>query len=120
MVIVIGTNFYIRSEKLWNDCKEFEEKYGIYVSAPEIHIAKTSCGWKPLFQKNLLFSSVKDIKEFYDKSGLEIFDEYGKKYNWEEFTKRVLKFCENGKTHIEYEGYTVDSDGYEFMDGEWS
>ena len=119
-MIKLGSNFYLRSEKLRNDCKELEEKYGVCVSAPEIHIAKTSYGWKPLFQKNLLFSSVKDIKEFYDKSGLEIFDEYGKKYNWEEFTERVLKFGENGKTHMEYEGYTVDSEGFEFMDGEWS
>ena len=128
----MSTNFYLRNEKLWNDCKEFEKKYGVYVSAPEIHIAKTSIGWKPLFQDNLLFKSVADIKQFYDKSGLEIFDEYNTKYTWEQFEERVLKFGVDGKSHIQYNlsqddiinyyerfKYTIDSEGYEFLGGDW-
>ena len=129
----MGTNFYFRNDKLYKDCKEFEKAYGIYIQKPEIHIAKTSAGWKPLFQKNLLFSSVAEIKKFYEESGLDIFDEYGTKYTWEEFVERVLEFGIDGKSHIEeikskddiisryerFNNYHIDSEGYEFLGGEW-
>ena len=132
-MIKIGTNFSFRSEKLYNDCKEFEERHGIYIQKPEIHIAKTSAGWKPLFQANMLFKSVAEIKKFYEESDLDIFDEYNTKYTWKEFEERVLKFNPDGKSHIEEikkdkyvtakyieDNYHIDQDGYEFLSGEWN
>lgn len=113
----MGTNFYLRSEKLYKECEEFEKNYDIYIEKPEIHIAKTSGGWKPLFQKNILFSSVKELKEFYCRSGLDIFDEYDNRYTWAEFTERVIEFGDkNSKSHS---NVFIDEEGYEFLAGEW-
>lgn len=59
----------------------------------EIHIAKTSCGWLPLFQGHQDgINSVREYKEAYETGEFEIFDEYGDPYNWEDFAERVLKF----------------------------
>lgn len=43
-----------------------------------IHIGKRSSGWEPLFQKTEYFSSVADIKKFYNtnKDDIIILDEY--------------------------------------------
>ena len=118
----MSINFYFRNERLYKECKEFCEKHDIDISIPEIHIAKVSAGWKPLFQHNLLFASVSEIKEFHDKSGLQIFDEYNNKYNWEEFTDRVLNVGKSGKSHQQYSygRLHIDNEGYEFLEGEWS
>lgn len=59
----------------------------------EIHIAKTSCGWLPLFQGHQDgINSVREYKDAYNTGEFDIVDEYGDFYNWEEFTERVLKF----------------------------
>ena len=92
----MGTNFYLFSKN-----KELVQKYAPYsyelTDEPdfgyEIHIAKTSCGWLPLFQShNEGICSVRQYKEAYDTGDFKIFDEYGTEYNWEEFDKRVLQF----------------------------
>ena len=57
----------------------------------EIHIAKTSAGWLPLFQKHDCFKSVKELKELYETGEFIIYDEYCTKYSWEEFDERVLQ-----------------------------
>lgn len=116
-MINIGTNFYLRDDKLYEQVKQFKDTYDIDIQLPEIHIAKTSYGWKPLFQKNMLFSSVKELKTFYDTSKLQIFDEYDNLYNWEQFTERVLEFADkNSKSHT---NVFIDEEGYEFKEGEW-
>jgi hypothetical protein len=58
----------------------------------EIHIAKTSCGWLPLFQSHDCFKSIAELKLLYETGLFTITDEYGDTYNWEEFDERVLKF----------------------------
>ncbi len=102
----MGTNFYMRrndirtvllqmlySNKSIDDIKDFLNNEG-----GDIHIAKTSAGWLPLFQRNETpeIESVADIKKLYDTGKYEIFDEYGTTYTWDEFDKRVLQF--NGGT----------------------
>lgn len=92
----MGTNFFLFSKN-----KALVQKYAPYsyelTDEPdfgyEIHIAKTSCGWLPLFQAhNDGILSVRQYKEAYDTGEFKIFDEYGTEYNWEEFDKRVLQF----------------------------
>lgn len=104
----MSTNFYTGNE---------EEK-------ELIHIAKTSEGWVPVFEFHRgIIESVKDIKRFCEASGLSIFNEYGFKYNWEEFQTRVVEHCPDGKSHLfESAGhvtYKKSDDGYEFIDGEF-
>ena len=60
----------------------------------EIHLAKTSAGWLPLFEEHTLLHSVADMKKFYDVFApkITIIDEYGETYTWNQFEERVLKF----------------------------
>lgn len=147
-MITIGTNFYLLTQK-----REIADNYFGYnreltdtpVWGYEIHIAKTSSGWLPLFQAHDCFKSVKQLKALYDTGDFLIYDEYSKTYTWEEFDQRVLQF--NGGTvknrppnssktvvdgrevtipisHPEYSHltnyYFADEDGYEFCYGEFS
>lgn len=90
----MGTNFYLFTQN-----KEHKELFGnklFIVDTPEfgyeLHIAKTSCGWLPLFEAHENIKSVKDIKAIYNKGDVRIFDEYGTEYHWDEFVERVLEF----------------------------
>lgn len=92
----MGTNFYFLSKdknqvKKWFNSMEYE-----LTDEPEwgymIHLAKTSCGWLPLFQAHEKIKSVAEMREAYEKTGFQIIDEYGSVYTWEEFKKRVLEF----------------------------
>lgn len=92
----MGTNFYLFTKN-----KDIARKYAPYsyelTDVPAfgylIHIAKTSCGWLPLFQghKNGI-NSVIEYKVAYETGEFRIVDEYGDCYSWDEFDKRVLKF----------------------------
>lgn len=134
----MGTNFYFYTKN-----KTIAEKYAgweyeltdIPDWAYEIHIAKTSYGWLPLFRYRETMPSVKAMKEAYDTGEFKIYDEYSKEYNWDEFDERVLKFNggikgvikqekNNGEiipiSHFEHDNgkyaylYLKDEDGYEF------
>ena len=92
----MGTNFYMITKN-----KTMASIYAPYsyelTDTPyfgyEIHVAKTSCGWLPLFQghKNGI-NSVSEYKAAYETGEFDIVDEYGTSYNWDEFEDRVLKF----------------------------
>lgn len=144
----MGTNFYFRfkdkqAKNLWFKQDEYE-----LVDEPdfayEVHIAKTSIGWKPLFQAAKGYRSVAEMKEAYDSiPGCKIVDEYGAEYTWREFKERVLDFNRSKRcvaseqdvddthciSHILYEDpywpsykpqYFYDQDGYEFTTGQFS
>lgn len=91
----MGTNFYMITKN-----KTMASIYAPYsyelTDTPyfgyEIHIAKTSAGWLPLFQahKNGI-NSVAEYQTAYDTGEFRIYDEYGCEYNWDAFDDRVLK-----------------------------
>lgn len=91
----MGTNFYLFTKN-----KKVVEKYAPYsyslTDEPdfgyEIHVAKTSAGWLPLFQAHNELHSVRDFKAVYDTGEFKIFSEYGDEYDWNDFEERVLKF----------------------------
>ena len=92
----MGTNFYMITKN-----KTMASIYAPYsyelTDTPyfgyEIHIAKTSCGWLPLFQGHKDgINSVSEYKAAYETGEFDIVDEYGTSYNWDEFEDRVLKF----------------------------
>lgn len=91
----MSTNFYMITKN-----KERAQRYAPYsyklTDEPyfgyEIHIAKTSAGWLPLFQAHKDgISSVAEYKVAYDTGEFRIYDEYGYEYNWDAFDDRVLK-----------------------------
>lgn len=92
----MGTNFYFTTK-----CKDLARQFidAELSDQPEwhyeIHLAKTSYGWLPLFQAHTnTIESVQALKKFYEehKENLSIEDEYGDTYTWDAFDKRVLQF----------------------------
>ena len=108
----MGTNFY-----LFTKDKEFKEKYfgsrAEIVDTPEfgyqLHIAKTSAGWLPLFESSELIKSVHDITNAI-LGGARVIDEYGDEYTMDEFTKRVLMWNGGTRANRSVKHYKQDTD----------
>lgn len=91
----MGTNFYFFTKEK-EPCETYFSGSYELTDEPEfgyeIHLAKTSFGWLPLFQAHDRCRSVLEMKSIYDTGLFRIKDEYGDWYTWEEFDERVLQF----------------------------
>lgn len=91
----MGTNFYIMTKSKEARDKYFGWSYEL-TDTPDWgyqqHVAKTSCGWLPLFDGSGCFKSIRELKNIYDSGEFILYDEYGTIYTWDEFDERVLKF----------------------------
>jgi len=139
----VGTNFSFVNEKLEKRILELDKKldllieeyhdinpniefYHSEIDNYKLHMAKTSCGWKPIFQKTDKYSSLKEMKKFYfdNISDYVIKDEYGDEYSWDDFVERVVDFAKDdleAKCHSEVgRDCYLDDDGYCFIRGEFS
>lgn len=99
----MGTNFYLmsRNKKLMREYFAVETEYTIkdieyeIVDEPylgyEVHLCKLSAGWRPLFQRHKTISTYKELEEFClkNKSMVSIYDEYGRRYTWKQYFKKV-------------------------------
>lgn len=88
-----------------------------YVGYEEIHIGLRSAGWKPSFERQEQFSTVRQLKEFYqnNKENYDIVDEYGKIYDWEGLENDLIKCNPEGRenNHDSYKNESYkDEDGY--------
>lgn len=126
----MGTNFY-----MFTNQKELKDKLGRKVELTdepefgyEIHIAKTSCGWRPCFEAHEHIRSVADLKLLYDQGGMKIFDEYGTEYDWPGFVERVVNFgdkfnyrtADNNEYQTNHGHEFTSVDGYRFSNYEFS
>lgn len=129
----MGTNFYLFTSEKENKRTIFDGWSYKLVDEPQfgymIHIAKTSCGWKPLFQEHPGIHSIEDLKDVYERGSFVILDEYDTPYSWEEFEDRVIDFNKDNPDTIDHMTYPKDryspiyfrsSDGYDFVRGEFS
>lgn len=140
----MGTNFYFFTQNravadLMGSKREVTD---IPELGWELHIAKTSCGWKPVFEEHEQIHSVRDLDKFYhdNRHYLTIFDEYEQKYSWPEFEERVIKHgtpkvfdpkigmytgnwrCESDndcELYKHWDGEYADADGYRFSTREF-
>lgn len=140
----MGTNFYFFTQNravadLMGPKREVTD---IPELGWELHIAKTSCGWKPVFEEHEQIRSVRDLDRFYydNRHYLTIFDEYGMEYSWPEFEERVIKYgtpkvfdpeigmytgnwrCESDndcELYKHWDGEYADADGYRFSTREF-
>ena len=75
----MGTNFYMMTSDKEDANEWFEDNYEL-TDYPQwgysIHIAKTSGGWKPLFQEHSRIHSVNDIKIIMSTGKFIIYNEY--------------------------------------------
>ena len=117
----MGTNYYFMSKNKElmqtcfagkTECGVLEEEYSI-VDEPFLgyhcHLNKLSYGWRPLFQKHKAFDSFRKLEEFYreHQADLEIYDEYGKKYSWEEYFETVYEHSRRSTEPVKWV-YEVD------------
>lgn len=137
----MGTNYYLLTKEL-----KYKDKLGDKVEitdapffAYSLHLMKNSCGWLNLFEYHKgVIESVADIKRLYETGDFEIYDEYNRKVEWEDFKEIYnTKYTRyrNGETdkfesHITAQKrekfsvievrYFTDGEGYEFTDREFS
>ena len=124
----MGTNFYFMTKNKDLVHKHFavehswgvsDEEYRI-VEDPylgfEIHLNKLSFGWRPLFQKHKEFSSWDKLEAFYmaHKDDLEIYDEYGEKFEWLDYKKRIFNHAAREPEPLKWY-YGVDP-----LDAKWT
>lgn len=57
----------------------------------KVHLCKLSAGWRPLFQRHKTISTFKEVEKFClkNKSMVSIYDEYGRRYTWKQYFKKV-------------------------------
>lgn len=105
----MGTNYYLMSKnkKLIREYFAVETQYGIsgegyeIVDEPylgyQVHLNKLSAGWRPLFQRHKTIKTFKELEEFClkNKKSFVIYDEYGKKYTWEQYSDIVFKHSQH-------------------------
>lgn len=132
----MGTNYYfvvtninvsITKPSIMNNLeKDIFDKLQEHLSKiSTIHIGKRSNGRKPIFYRSKYYSSVKEIKEFYQKNkeNLKIIDEYGNVLTFEELEKELInwnKDNDKAKQYMDSEIYYLDDEGYKFSVCEFS
>lgn len=117
----LGTNDLFEIEELpdynnWHNYMHLAE-----IEYPELHICKVSMGWKPLFQVTKFYSSVKELKEFYNQNRdrIHIEDEYGQEQGIDELFEYIdMKYKDkNNQSHTD--AYK-DKQGYEWVSNNFS
>ena len=130
----MGTNFYFKVKGVDQIAEQFKGlsslisdemvenlKYRLF----NIHIGKTSAGWKPIFESQEYFKTMDELESFYEqhKETLAMEDEYGTEYTWEELKERLFNWNPTGKSNVRnadkekynYNGsYYRDNRGYEW------
>ena len=114
----MGTNFYCKriptkeqlnsiadlvvNEKLDDAINELQEVN------QKIHICKRSCGWQIGFDHNngeYYQPTRKSLEEFLSRPDIVIFDEYNRKYTYEEFWKEIDEHNANPRNNWDSKKY---------------
>lgn len=117
----MGTNYYLisKNKKLIREYFAVGTQYGIsneeyeIVDEPylgyQVHLNKLSAGWRPLFQRHKTIKTFKELEEFClkNKKSFGIYDEYGKKYTWGQYSDIVFK-------HLQLEQWGAANRLYEY------
>ena len=125
----MGTNYYLATSK-----KEAREKYLRNYTltdepawAYEIHIAKDSIGWIPLFQAHDgAFNSYKELRALVETGDFILYDGSHHLLSWQEFDSIIqskMDLKEDLQSHLGRNSvipYYKDLEGYEFTHGEFS
>jgi hypothetical protein len=113
----MGTNYYLR-EDICDTCNRYRE----------VHIGKSSVGWK------FTFNVINDVKSYQDIKILlkeltdgksKIFDEYNEEIKYEDFINIVENSKDGKSSYHEISNpdihlMTLDSDGWTFSDSEFN
>lgn len=115
----MGMNYYIDETRPCPNCDRDH--------SCQVHIGKSSAGWKFLFAAEAIDDklddeiSVEDFRQLLKYQTIR--DEYGEEISYEDFWKMVedkQKEKLNRPEREEYRSYYIFKDGYEFMKGYFS
>lgn len=135
----MSTNFYFKVKGIDQIVEQFkslsslitdEMVYEVMKKLGIIHISQTAGQWKPLFESQKYFKTMKELELFFltHQGQLIIENEYGVEYKWEEFKDYMTKDNKEGKTRIGIEKdciidlsekMYIDEEGFEWMIGEF-
>ena len=96
----MGTNYYLFTTKktIANELGEHCELTDSPKLGYELHLGKTSCGWKPLLQSNPCFKTFNEFEKYFEAhKGLKIFDEYEREYKFDEFKQLLIAHSQRKK-----------------------
>ena len=105
-----------RNKKLMREYFAVETEYTIkdieyeIVDEPylgyKVHLCKLSAGWRPLFQRHKTISTFKEVEKFClkNKSMVSIYDEYGRRYTWKQYFKKVYNHSNGNNDGIDIDG----------------
>jgi len=128
----MGTNYYFKKKDSSKIMKMIEENcfydkdylYDLERKLTELHIGKSSGGWRPLFQKTKYYSSISELENFYNKNkdNLTILDEYGDEFSWDMLAIELINWNQysNVKDHNGLEGCYKDIYNYDWCRFEFS
>lgn len=109
----MSTNYYFNIETGCKFCEDIE-----------IHIGKSSVGWKPIFEKTRFYSSVEEIRGFYEenKEAITITNEYREELTFEELENGLINWNKERKDVLvaNDNGIYRDKEGYIFTIKEFS
>lgn len=121
----MSTNYYFapKEEKLIEVSKIFpyktrEELLDFF----KLMIGRRTSNRPPIFYKSQYYSSVSEIKEFYDtnKDSLQIENEYGEILTWNDLLKELVHWNKDIFVVDEFDcETTVDKEGYRFLPNHW-
>ena len=122
----MGTNFYVKvklTSKQKDEIRHYllEDRYDIIRAlldeAKDIHIGKSSFGWKFLWDANNFKYFGKSKKEMFDwLKDKDIIDEYDKHYTFDQFIKRIRitegydlesYYKDNPDSYLDFSYYTI-------------
>ena len=98
----MGSNYYLR--KICEHCGRYDE----------LHLGKSSAGWKFLFQKSKLINNLAEAVVL--TCTYDIYDEYGRRITPKEFWDMVL---EKQKEKSQTDEYCEIIDGFNFYEGDF-
>lgn len=131
----MSTNYFFRFDtrkamKEAIDRWDFETVQDLF-EENEIHIGKRSAGWVPLFESHPgKFTSVKEMKEFYENNKVAIFEECERELTWEQLYEQLICWNKDNEaaSHLDVKRATwfrndqyfyKDPEGYEFSKREF-
>ena len=88
-MVYIGTNFYLftNNKKYIANMEITDEPDFGYM----IYIGKRSAGWLPLFQAHgNTINSIKDYQNLYNTGDFTIYDEYNRKFTWNQLENELI------------------------------
>lgn len=135
----MSTNYYFKVKNVDKITEQFkalsslitqEMVDSVIKKLGEIHISQTVGQWKPLFESQDHFKTMKELEQFYqaNKDQLTIENEYGIVFTWDEFKDYMISDNSISKSRTgthdnafkqDDKKFYIDDEGFEWLIGDF-